>query len=771
MLKLFVMHIKNHAMHKKKESKIMPKISTIIPVYNVEPYIKQTIDSVLNQTLDDIEIILVNDGSTDNSGIILDEYAGKYPNCHVYHQKNQGQAVARNNALRHATGEYITFLDADDYIPHDAYEKLYNVITREDTDLVVGDCLRFNNEKVFKSKLYSHVFPEDFQEIPSTHIKEYKNLVYDTGIWRLVKKSFLDQHNLRFAEGLFYEDILFSIQLHYLANSVSLIPDVVYYWRSRNTNVNKSTTQSKAQLKNMRDRFLISNLIKNFQLEHKINDELIEEQYYKWLSNDFLLYIDILDVTSKEYQEELLENINKLLVDIPSKVFNRLRCIDKFKYDLIKEKNIPSLLSLIEFEKTESHLNTIFKNGKYIINTPNTELDVTNDILDNFNLEANIISFKETNGILTINGTLNTHNLSTHNTILNTQLINLNTNKQQPLENTYDGENFTIKLAFEDIYLGDNRILLDLETPNFKKFTVLKNINKNINLIQQYTLENKGIRLTYTPFKTLSIYSIQTNLILTKIQTHKDKLKLKFNTKENIDKILLKSKYTKETLEYPLKSQQIHIPYKDILKQEWTIQYQTNNKIKNTIIMKSPPYITYQQKNKISIYTHKGKIHIKTKNESKTHPFIENINWNKNTLNISINIPQEILKIHNIAPEELKIQLTGDKTKNTFIQKIDTYTNNNNGNINSNFLIPLKKLQITSDTYLLYICSKEYKQLIKPSNKENYKENIMGNKIITPHISKNNNLKISITENNIKKTIKRFIKKFQILLKTNQYFT
>lgn len=849
----------------------MPKISTIIPVYNVEQYIEQAIDSVLNQTLNDIEIILVDDGSTDNSGLILDEYAEKYPNCHVYHQENQGQAVARNNALKHATGEYITFLDADDYIPLDAYEKLYNTITQEGTDLIVGDCLRFNNETTFKSNLYNQVFPENFQEIPSTHIKEYKNLVYDTGIWRLVKKSFLDKYNLKFAEGLFYEDILFSIQLHYLADSVSLIPDVVYYWRSRNTGIDKSTTQSKAQIQNMRDRFIIANLIKEFQLEHKINDELIEEQYYKWLSNDFLLYVDIFGETTDEYQKELLKNINTLLPNIPDKVFDRLKNIDKLKYDLIRKNDIQGLLKLLEFEKTDFQVDAVFKGGRYIISTPCGELDITDD----YDLVTDISSFKREGDNLLINGKLSLHyiQLNEIDIELNTRLINLDTNKELSLENTYNNNFFTIELPFTDIPSGDNRIFLEIKTPYLKKSSLLKTLHKNTQQIPQYHIQNNGITLSYTDHKTLSIYSTPTNLTLTQIQTHpqKNSIQLKFNTQ--IDKIILKNKHTKETLEYPSETP---IPYENLLNQEWIIQYQKNNKLHDNILLKKAPYTTYNQKNKIILTTNQGKTYIKTKNESQNQIFlthieynnqiinlivllpdneptndielelfsqktkdtirekptkiinqeaqfqiplykqeqthitrdryifkiihtnsgtysyikpitttqisnpeiriyfslnnnlklkshmpstIKKIQWEKKQLKITLTIPEKLL--NNTKIEDLEIQLTGDTTNNIITQKINNHTKNNKI-ITTDFLINPEKIELNPDTYLFTICSDKYNHVIKNYTENRFEENIIKNKVITPYISKNKNLKLSIVENSFKKSIKRYIKKIPI---------
>ena len=103
----------------------MTKVSIIVPVYNVEKYLERCLDSLINQTLTNIEIVCINDGSTDNSGKILDDYAAKDNRIKVIHQNNAGQAVARNNGLKIANGNYINFVDSDDWVDLDFIEKLY----------------------------------------------------------------------------------------------------------------------------------------------------------------------------------------------------------------------------------------------------------------------------------------------------------------------------------------------------------------------------------------------------------------------------------------------------------------------------------------------------------------------------------------------------------------------------------------------------------------------------------------------------------------------
>ena len=117
------------------DQSIMVKVSVIIPVYNVEPYLKQCMDSVVGQTLKDIEIICVDDGSTDGSLDILREYAAEDNRIQIIEQKNAGAGAARNNGMRHATGKYLSFLDSDDFFEPRMLEKAYDLAEKDQADL------------------------------------------------------------------------------------------------------------------------------------------------------------------------------------------------------------------------------------------------------------------------------------------------------------------------------------------------------------------------------------------------------------------------------------------------------------------------------------------------------------------------------------------------------------------------------------------------------------------------------------------------------------
>lgn len=130
----------------------MPKVSVIVPVYNVENYIRKCLDSIISQTLKDIEIILVDDGSEDNSGKICDEYAEKDSRIIVIHQKNNGLSNARNTGLNIASGEYIGFVDSDDYIKSEMYSEMYQTAEKTDADMVLCNYSYDTNGNITENK-------------------------------------------------------------------------------------------------------------------------------------------------------------------------------------------------------------------------------------------------------------------------------------------------------------------------------------------------------------------------------------------------------------------------------------------------------------------------------------------------------------------------------------------------------------------------------------------------------------------------------------------
>lgn len=209
----------------------MKKISVIIPVYNVEKYLKECLDSVVNQTLKDLEIICIDDGSTDGSSDILKEYSIKDERFVVINQENQGLSVARNNGLNIATGDYVAFLDSDDYLlNNDYYEKLYNACEKYNADIAVASIIR-GNEK--KSK---YIFKVDKEEVAADY---YNKLVIcdvpdSNYVWnKLYRRDKLIKTGIKFLPGVLYEDMYFTHKILFYIGKIVSVPDVCIFYRKR----------------------------------------------------------------------------------------------------------------------------------------------------------------------------------------------------------------------------------------------------------------------------------------------------------------------------------------------------------------------------------------------------------------------------------------------------------------------------------------------------------------------------------------------------------
>ena len=234
----------------------MPKISIIIPVYNVESYLRECLDSVINQTYNNLEIILIDDGSPDNCGFICDEYAEKDSRIIVIHKENAGVGAARNDGLDMVTGEWITFVDSDDWIEPDYCENFIQFAAKHQADMVFmgGAILEYDgNEAVIRRSVRSEFVytkahdPEKWEilqakvlsgKISDDHLFNQFPYGYVCNVFHNVR--FWKENNIKFNTGMsIYEDGLFNFMMIEKASSVGVFPYIGYHYRK--TNVESST--------------------------------------------------------------------------------------------------------------------------------------------------------------------------------------------------------------------------------------------------------------------------------------------------------------------------------------------------------------------------------------------------------------------------------------------------------------------------------------------------------------------------------------------------
>lgn len=208
-----------------------PKISVIVPVYNSEKYLHRCIDSILAQTFTDFELLLVDDGSKDKSGVICDDYVTTDPRVRVFHKPNGGVSSARNLGLDNARGEWICFVDADDWLTQDAYETIICNIKSYKTEIV-----GFGFWSVFKAQTY----PVEYPSIENGKIYFMREMLLHgwTVVWNtFFRKDFLNYYKIRFTESISIgEDLelLFRAYLH--ANEIVVIDKLLYYYNRMNEN-------------------------------------------------------------------------------------------------------------------------------------------------------------------------------------------------------------------------------------------------------------------------------------------------------------------------------------------------------------------------------------------------------------------------------------------------------------------------------------------------------------------------------------------------------
>lgn len=220
----------------------MTKVSIIVPVYNVEKYLSECLDSLISQTLSDIEIICINDGSKDSSLEILEKYAQKDKRIVVINQENSGVSTARNTGMKCANGEYIGFIDSDDWIDSDFYEKLYNSAKNNDADITVASIIRYRKiEQKYRVKYIKEKAFTDLQDKISAC--SVPRICY---VWNKLYRKELIQDDL-FTPNVYFEDVIWLPNIIKKANKVVTVDGINYYYRVNNDSIVKRPSKKKQQ--------------------------------------------------------------------------------------------------------------------------------------------------------------------------------------------------------------------------------------------------------------------------------------------------------------------------------------------------------------------------------------------------------------------------------------------------------------------------------------------------------------------------------------------
>lgn len=305
------------------------KITIIVPVYNVERYLQQCIESLINQSYENLEIILVNDGSTDASGEICDKYSSVDNRVKVIHKKNEGVSIARNTGLKEASGEYIAFVDGDDFLDKDIYFKLFQIINNSKYDLVMcrfyksfsnrnnvieNEPLKegeYKKEEIFK-KLILPMIGNSFKNTG-------KELIMGA-VWRcLYKKEIIEKNRIEFPIIKIAEDMLFHLNYLGYCNCVYILEEALYFYRFNEMSATRKYITSLWETLQTQIN-MVRKILINFNLLNREIEERLESNTFYFISWCFTN--ECHPGNPKKYKQ-ILEHINDIKKsDEFKKVFN-----------------------------------------------------------------------------------------------------------------------------------------------------------------------------------------------------------------------------------------------------------------------------------------------------------------------------------------------------------------------------------------------------------------------------------------------------------------
>lgn len=329
-----------------------PRLSIVVPVYNVELYLDECLESIAAQTFDDFEVVLVDDGSTDDSAAMAQAFADRDARFRVVLQKNAGLGAARNVGARHITPgtEYLAFVDSDDTMPDYAYQRLIDALDETGSDFAAGNVKRFRSVGMSQSWGHRAAFANTKLK---THISKFPALVTDRTAWNKVyRRSFWDEHGFQYPEGILYEDAPVSIPAHYFAKSVDILGECVYHWRVRETG-ERSITQRSTDPVSVIDRVASVRLVRE-ALQRKQGApyaRYLREYDRNVLSEELPLIYKYVAEAGPDFRAAFSKEVGGLVREIGTGPWPDLTVADRLKAYLAGEGRIEEFIALLQHQK------------------------------------------------------------------------------------------------------------------------------------------------------------------------------------------------------------------------------------------------------------------------------------------------------------------------------------------------------------------------------------------------------------------------------------
>lgn len=301
------------------------KLSIIIPAYNVEKYISKCLESCLSQDIspEDYEVIVVNDGTADHSATIVEGYVKEYFHVRLINKENGGLSSARNTGLKAATGDYVWFVDSDDWIEHNCLKEIIDIAFEENLDV-----LCFNLQFAFSDGRFEKYINNEEQTRVVYRGAEFicKKKMPPAAWCALYKRTFLEKHSLNFYEGILHEDQEFTPRAYCLAERITYVDKVIYNYNQREGSIMKGAHSERK----CRDMLTVADSLYDFS--QTILKDIAQEAYYVMLNNVYFAFSQSLAHYNKAFFEF---NTYKKKPYYPLKINSLLSTKDKWKYRLI----------------------------------------------------------------------------------------------------------------------------------------------------------------------------------------------------------------------------------------------------------------------------------------------------------------------------------------------------------------------------------------------------------------------------------------------------
>ncbi|HWU09044.1 MAG TPA: CDP-glycerol glycerophosphotransferase family protein [Streptomyces sp.] len=321
-----------------------PLLSVVVPVHNVEDYLEECLGSLAGQSLKDIEVVLVDDGSTDGSRRIAEDFAARDTRFRCVHQPNAGLSAARNAGVARTTAgvPYLAFADSDDVLVPDAYERMLASLESTGSDLVTGNVWRLTGQGRQQAWQYRWLTADH----PRTHITRDARLLADRVAWNKVfRRSFWDRHGFSFPEGKLYEDTPVMIPAHHLAGSVDVLREHVYHWRVREGSI----TRRRTDVRGVRDRIAACEQVSAFL------GGLDPAQRLRYdascLRDDFVYFLEGLPMGGPAYRSAFMRDAGAFLDRAGEAAMDGLPADARIRWQLVRERRTEELLAVLEFER------------------------------------------------------------------------------------------------------------------------------------------------------------------------------------------------------------------------------------------------------------------------------------------------------------------------------------------------------------------------------------------------------------------------------------